>query len=187
MTIPNHKHHLAPRAQQFYVDQETILASHPSGVNLFPHYPAFDAAAILVGERHAKSDLIDLVGHLLVKLHEAQQAPAALDALKAALKGGDAYAWSWHCNIAMAVVDAGTNAADKHRLGNEGAAIFMRRVFDVDTSQFPEYRAFTEAWALMTATVDGAYDPATQPGSPEFDGAEAYEAHLAATVGDTRA
>jgi hypothetical protein len=176
----------------------------------------------------------------------------AFNALRQQLREDPGMAWSWHCNIAMAVVDAKTRGADKHRLGNEGAAVFMRNAFDVDTSKFPEYQSFLKAWALAqemaanltepgvgevwkhrsgdrytvlgvtskpdakkaekfprtvfyrgqdgrqwTRTLESwiesftfdrpAYDPATQPGSPGFDGAEAYEAHLAATVGETSA
>ena len=39
-----------------------------------------------------------------------------------------------------------------------------------------------KAWQAALSTDAPKYDPATQPGSPHFDGAEAYEAHLDATA-----
>ena len=38
------------------------------------------------------------------------------------------YAWCWHCNIAMAFVDAGGD----HYIGNQGAARFMRMLANVE-------------------------------------------------------
>lgn len=46
------------------------------------------------------------------------------------------YAWSWHCNIAMAVVDEGGS----HELGNRAAVRFMQMAFNVDTSKSPHYQ-----------------------------------------------
>lgn len=45
------------------------------------------------------------------------------------------YAWSWHCNLAMAYVDAGGD----HTTGNKAAALFMHALTGIDTSKFPEY------------------------------------------------
>lgn len=46
------------------------------------------------------------------------------------------YAWAWHCNIAMAVVDEGGS----HELGNKAAVRFMQMAFDVDTSKHSNYQ-----------------------------------------------
>jgi hypothetical protein len=53
--------------------------------------------------------------------------------LKAALQADPGYAWSWHCNIAVASMDEGM----EHAAANRAAARFMRMCFDVDTSREP--------------------------------------------------
>jgi hypothetical protein len=155
--IPNHKHHLASAGQAHYIDQTTILSTHPFVMSKPDqpdnkgNHPAYDAALIMVGERHAKGDLSDLVGHLLVKIGESRTVPAVMQALKTAMQADSGYAWGWHCNIAMAFYDAAGNTPNRHRIGNEGAARFMRTAFDVDVTQFVEYQALVKGWALMEA------------------------------------
>ena len=58
---------------------------------------------------------------------------AAFDILKSAMRDDPAYAWSWHCNIAMASIDEGA----PHDSGNAAAARFMQMCFGVDTSKPP--------------------------------------------------
>lgn len=79
----------------------------------------------------------------------------AMSALKAAMQADPGYAWGWHCNIAMAFYDAAGDTPNKHRIGNEGAARFMRNAFDVDVTQFPEYQALVKGWALLEADEPG--------------------------------
>lgn len=57
----------------------------------------------------------------------------AMAVLSAAMQEDYGYAWSWHCNIAMAAQDAGA----PHKEANERAAGFMRCAFGVDTSLPP--------------------------------------------------
>jgi hypothetical protein len=66
----------------------------------------------------------------------AQRDPAvsAYDLLKAALQDDHGYAWSWHCNIAMAIYDS---LQLSHRESNLAAAKIMERVFEVDTTVPP--------------------------------------------------
>ena len=59
--------------------------------------------------------------------------PQAMDALRQAMQEDYGYAWSWHCNVAMAAQDAGA----PHKEANERAAGFMRNAFGVDTSLPP--------------------------------------------------
>lgn len=65
---------------------------------------------------------------------------------KAMLKDLD-YAWSWHCNIAMAAYDAG---ARPQKACNEGAARFLALLFPgVDTSKhegYPQAESEFEQW-----------------------------------------
>ena len=93
--LPCHKDHLNERDQAFYIDQETIEAMHP--MRLPRHlseqaHSAHNVALILVGERHAKHDLVDLVGYLLhanmrmtdTLRRQASAARAGMDAAKRA-------------------------------------------------------------------------------------------------------
>jgi hypothetical protein len=65
--------YLSEKAKPFYITQAQIASTHPitSDDNSHPHY---DAARILVGERHAKSTLVNLVGHLIYELDKARAA-----------------------------------------------------------------------------------------------------------------
>lgn len=55
--------------------------------------------------------------------------PAAFDTLRRALQADPDYAWSWHCNIAMAFYDVGGD----HAMANKAAHLFMQRTFGVVT------------------------------------------------------
>jgi hypothetical protein len=54
--------------------------------------------------------------------------PAAMKTVIEAMQADPDYAWSWHCNVAMAFVDAGGD----HYLGNQGAARFMKMLANVE-------------------------------------------------------
>ena len=58
----------------------------------------------------------------------------AISALDKAMQSDPDYAWSWHCNIAMAMQDEGV---DREK-ANKGAARFMQLAFGVDTGQIAE-------------------------------------------------
>ncbi len=66
----------------------------------------------------------------------------AFDVLKQAMHEDQAYAWSWHCNLAMSAFDAGT----PHDIANQGAVRFMQLAFGVDTSAFKEYKDLETQW-----------------------------------------
>jgi hypothetical protein len=53
---------------------------------------------------------------------------AAVDAVIAAMRADPGYAWTWHCNIAMAFVDEGGD----HALADHAAARFMRLLANVE-------------------------------------------------------
>jgi hypothetical protein len=57
-----------------------------------------------------------------------QPVPAAMKTVVEAMQADPDYAWGWHCNIAMAFVDAGGD----HYTGNQGAARFMKMLADVE-------------------------------------------------------
>ena len=59
----------------------------------------------------------------------------SMEYLSVAMKKDTEYAWSWHCNIAMAAHDKGLD----HKPANEAAANFMKTCFGVDTSRNKNY------------------------------------------------
>lgn len=61
---------------------------------------------------------------------QPQQEPvaAAMRTVIEAMQVDPEYAWSWHCNIAMAFVDAGGD----HYTGNQGAALFIKMLANVE-------------------------------------------------------
>lgn len=67
---------------------------------------------------------------------------AALDAIKAAMLKDPAFAWTWHCGLAMSIMD---NLGANHGDANRAAAAFMRLAFEVDTSQQPETKAAVQS------------------------------------------
>jgi hypothetical protein len=83
-----------------------------------------------------------LMRELYAEAEAAMRTPAeAITILKTAMKADPHYAWSWHCNIAMAAYDAGVSL----KIANFGAARFMKLAFDIDTSQFQEFQAIRDA------------------------------------------
>ncbi len=56
---------------------------------------------------------------------------AALKTLKKAFKADAGFAWTWHCNIAAAMLDSGLTAT----VSNLVAALIMQRCFDVETKE----------------------------------------------------
>ena len=61
----------------------------------------------------------------------------AVEALSQAFKADPGYAHSWHCNIAMAMLDSldpeDIDYMAAHKACNEAASRFMKQAFDVDT------------------------------------------------------
>lgn len=84
------------------------------------------------------------------------QEPSVADAMlrvRREVRDDPAYAWSWQCNVAMAAYDAGCD----HETANRGAARFMRTLFGVDVTQFPEWQGFAAQWAELPQ------EPAREP------------------------
>ena len=67
----------------------------------------------------------------------------ALDVLKSAMATDPDYAWSWQCNIAMAMFDElgplVTPSGLSHEVCNRAAARFMKLCFDVDVTKFSQW------------------------------------------------
>jgi hypothetical protein len=62
---------------------------------------------------------------------ETNQVAAAMQTISDAMRADPDYAWTWHCNVAMAARDAGAPSPE----AQAQAAQFMRNAFGVDTSQ----------------------------------------------------
>ena len=60
----------------------------------------------------------------------------ALNILKSAMRDDPHYAWTWHCNVAVSMMDEGA----PHDSANAAAARFMKLAFGVDTSKPPHER-----------------------------------------------
>ena len=69
----------------------------------------------------------------------------AFQNLKKALQADPDYAWSWHCNIAMNLMDnlgsynPKANNQERHRVCNEAAAKMMNYIFNIDTAKHEHY------------------------------------------------
>jgi hypothetical protein len=95
------------------------------------------------------------VHSLLRTLAEQQEpAPHAMQQLTAALQADPDYAWSWHCNLAMPVMDA---TGVTHRTANEAGARLMRHLFDIDITKHPHYAAPVAQPLTVTEAMVDAY------------------------------
>lgn len=72
----------------------------------------------------------------LKRVNEENAVSIAMDWLKESMKNDEMYAWSWHCNIAMAAYDEGM----EHKAANKAAARFMKLAFDFDVTTMKEYK-----------------------------------------------
>jgi len=60
----------------------------------------------------------------------------ALDMLKRSIQSCNDYAWTWHCNIAMPMIDEGIES----KTANIAASKIMRLLFDVDVTEFNQWK-----------------------------------------------
>jgi hypothetical protein len=87
--------------------------------------------------------------------------PEAIDTLKAAMAADPDYAWGWHCNIAVPIMDA---AGVSHKRANEAAAHLMQHLFDYDITGHPHYefggfgKSGAQQYAEMRIAADRAED-----------------------------
>ena len=81
----------------------------------------------LGGPEWERDDMIDALRAAL-DAESLKPVPQAMQTVIAAMQADPDYAWSWHCNVAMAYVDAG---GDRYT-GNQGAARFMKLLANVD-------------------------------------------------------
>lgn len=60
----------------------------------------------------------------------------AFSALQKLIHSDPEYAWAWHCNLAVPIIDAGAS----QRQANEAAALIMAQMFDYDITAHPNYQ-----------------------------------------------
>jgi hypothetical protein len=71
---------------------------------------------------------------MTTKATETAQHP--FEVLKNLINADLSYAWAWHCNLAVPIMDA---AGVSHEKANEAGALIMRQMFDCDITQHPHY------------------------------------------------
>lgn len=100
----------------------------------------------------------DLLGFSRALLRaNAGQVPEAMAVVIEALRNDLDYAWSWHCNVAMAAVDEGM----EHHAANCAASRFMWNLANVDTTKHPGF---------PTAPTQPEQPSAERGGDAEWDG-----------------
>lgn len=67
-------------------------------------------------------------GESMNECAEVTKTSNAIEKLKEVILHDEGLAWSWHCNIAMCMVDAGCSK----KKANIGAKDFMKKLFGVD-------------------------------------------------------
>jgi len=68
--MKNLRHLLSDKAKPYYIHQDTVDSKHPLEVKNKEYHKIYEAAGVLVSERHEKSELTDLVHALLVLMNE---------------------------------------------------------------------------------------------------------------------
>ena len=82
-------------------------------------------------------------------------------ALKAAIHADPDYAWGWHCNLAVPVMDA---AGVSHDGANKAAALIMCQLFDYDITAHPHYegkKSSAQEYFEMRVAAERAEDAAS--------------------------
>lgn len=92
--------------------------------------------------------------HLAAQQAEPVTVPDAMNVVIAALRDDPDYAWSWHCNVAMAAFDEGLS----HYAANKAAARFLRALAGVETTEHPGFPSptpqavpMTDQWRLLNS------------------------------------
>jgi hypothetical protein len=114
---------------------------------------------------------------LRAALAQQEQAPVA-DAMKTvtkAMQDDPDYAWSWHCNVAMAFVDAGGDSYT----ANQGAARFMRLLANVDPAhELPSHPPRREWRSLSEEEILPLYNTTPSSHAEMLEFARDIEAKL---------
>lgn len=89
----------------------------------------------------------------------AEQVQQAMETIRLAMQNDNDWAWTWHCTIAMAAIEAGASPIK----ANEQAADFMRHAFGVDVRTFAQWRIEMATAAIpQTAKSEKGEDAGTK-------------------------
>lgn len=133
--------HYVPARAETSAKVTSLIVRATGWVATYDNHPATEAqkAELYGGTRQLIAELQTQLG-----IADSRE-PTTSDAfavLKHSLQMDSDFAWSWHCNIAMAFFDElgplVEPSALRHEVCNRAAARFMRLCFDVDTSQSPQ-------------------------------------------------
>jgi len=93
-----------------------------------------DVSYQMNSDRNLKSPSVPVTEESIVKSPDTPVSLAVQTLIKALQEDID-FAWSYHCNIAMAFQDEGGD----YKASNRAAARFMKNWADVDTTKSPRY------------------------------------------------
>lgn len=77
----------------------------------------------------------------------------AYEQLKKAMHEDAAYAWSWHCNLAVPIMDS---LKCSHEDANKAAAHLMQHLFALDITQSEYWKFEPTARAMFADSAEGA-------------------------------
>ena len=123
------------------------------------------AIAVMFGsleDRRTKSEPIRAALAATTQSAGEPSVPASMKIVTDAMRADPGYAWSWHCNIAMAFVDEG----GEHAMANHAAARFMRLLASVEpahelsekpkpVAEQPNTDALRDELALIESVLKG--------------------------------
>lgn len=72
---------------------------------------------------------------------------SAFGTFQSALQADPAWAWGWHCNIAVPLMDI---LGASHEDANKAAAQLMLHLFGVDITAAREFKALEQSWAALS-------------------------------------
>ena len=73
---------------------------------------------------------------MTIETGKATPGPHPFEALKALIQADPEYAWAWHCNLAVPIMDA---ARVSHEKADGAAALIMAQMFDCDVTRHPNF------------------------------------------------
>ncbi|MNB92268.1 hypothetical protein D3C75_393680 [compost metagenome] len=126
-------------------------------------------------------DATEEVVEASVETPEKSAIELAFETLTAAMVSDPGYLWSWVCNTACPIIDAGV----EHGVANKAAARVLANLFKVDVTQMPEYKDILARTSKEVVLPDTSVDDPevntihiTVTGFDSNSGAEALARHL---------
>jgi hypothetical protein len=103
--------------------------------------------------------LLPTVEPVSVSPADAAAIPDAWATIQNAIHSDPEYAWAWHCNLAVPIMDA---AGLRHEPGNVAAAYLMATLWGYDITRHPRYQygksdaqIVHEGWMALDRDSDG--------------------------------